>query len=94
VTQLANQNLEVAGETTITDTVEARIHVPSGAVLVLLGVAHEGVLAGVSGLSTEGAMYSQVRDGFRASAAYYLTAGLGSSGMMATGSKSLCDSPG
>jgi hypothetical protein len=44
VTQLANQNLEVTGTMTITETVEARIHVPSGAVLVLVGVTHDGVL--------------------------------------------------
>ena len=44
MTQLANQNLEITGEMVITDTVEAKIHVPSGAVLILLGAAHEGVL--------------------------------------------------
>lgn len=38
------ENLEVTGEMTITETVEERIHVPSGAVLVLIGVAHDGVL--------------------------------------------------
>jgi hypothetical protein len=42
--QLADQNFEVTGEMTITETVEARIHVPSGAALVLVGVARDGVL--------------------------------------------------
>lgn len=44
MTQLANQILEVTGRMAITDAVEAKIHVPSGAVLVLLGVAPGGVL--------------------------------------------------
>jgi hypothetical protein len=44
LTQLRTENFEVTGEMTITDTVEGRIHVPSGAVLVLVGVAKDGVL--------------------------------------------------
>lgn len=44
MTHLANPNLEITGKMTITETVAARIHVPSGATLILIGVAHDGVL--------------------------------------------------
>lgn len=44
MTQLRNEHFEISGEMTITDTVEGRIHVPSGAALILAGVALDGVL--------------------------------------------------
>jgi hypothetical protein len=44
VTQRHAETRTLSGELTITATVEGRIHVPSGAVLVLLGVAPDGVL--------------------------------------------------
>lgn len=44
MTQLRSENIEVSGHVTISDTVEGRIHVPSGAVLELVGVAADGVV--------------------------------------------------
>jgi hypothetical protein len=44
VKQLRSENLEITGHTTIAGTVEERIHVPSGAVLDLVGVALDGVV--------------------------------------------------
>ena len=44
MTQLGSENLEVTGRTRIADTVTGRVHVPSGAVLDLAGVALDGVV--------------------------------------------------
>lgn len=44
MTELRSENLEVTGRIRIADTVLGRIHVPSGAVLELVGEALDGVV--------------------------------------------------
>lgn len=43
------ENFEVAGQMTVTRTIEERIHVPSGAALELAGVAAGGVVVTAGG---------------------------------------------
>ena len=52
MTQLRSETIAISGHTTIADTVEGRIHVPSGAVLDLVGEAVDGVVVTGGGCAT------------------------------------------